>query len=172
MILSNLMNNGFFFTKDDNAFQFIDINTVEWSDRGTIPLQMVKRTEEVEEALRKTQEYLGEKYVRPLFGDYHKDYCDLVNGMDDNVYEWHNDYEVDKVNVGILLYFSDTDSEIGSRIEFRHAETKQFINYMYPRENDICIINHGTKFEHRVTKQNIPLPRIVASFHYYVNGIN
>ena len=172
MILSSLMNNGFFFTKDDNAFQFIDINTVEWSDKGTIPLQMVKRTEQVEDALRKTQEYLGEKYVRPLFGDYHKDYCDLVNGMDENVYEWHNDYENNKVNLGILLYFSDTDLDTGSRIEFRHADTKEFITFMYPKERDICIINHGTKFEHRVTEQNLPLPRIVASFHYYVNAIN
>lgn len=166
------MNNGFYFIRDHEAFNFIDINNVTWSQRGTNPLQMVIRTDDVETNLLATQHYLGEKYIKPLFGDYHNDYCDLVNGMDDNVYEWHNDYEVGKVNVGILLYFSDTDSEIGSRIEFRHAETKQFINYMYPREHDICIINHGTKFEHRVTKQNIPLPRIVASFHYYVNGIN
>jgi hypothetical protein len=158
--------------RDRAAFQFMDINMVEWSDKGTIPLQMVKRTEDVELALAITQKYLGEKFVRPLYGDYHMDYCDLVNGMDDNVYEWHNDYEKDKVNLGILLYYTDTDEDTGTKIEFRHADSKEFIDYMYPKEMDICIINHGTKFEHRVTEQLIPLPRIVASFHYYVNGIN
>ena len=163
---------GYYKFVDADAFQFIDINTVEWSDKGNIPLQMVKRTERVEQILKQTQKYLGEKYVRPLYGDYHMDYCDLVNGMDDNVYEWHNDYEENKVNLGILLYFSDTDEETGSRIEFRHADTKEFIAFMYPKEKDICVINHGTKFEHRVTEQHIPLPRIVASFHYYVDSIN
>lgn len=166
------MSKGFYFARDSEAFRNIDLNTMQWSQRGTIPLQMIVRTDEVEESLKKTQKYLGEKFVRPLFGEYHMDYCDLVNGMDDNVYEWHNDYEQSKVNLGILLYYTDTDEETGSRIEFRHADTKEFIAYEYPKEYDVCIINHGTKFEHRVTEQLIPLPRIVASFHYYVNGIN
>lgn len=166
------MSRGFYFVRDREAFRYIDLNTMHWSDKGIIPLQMVKRTEEVEDALKITQKYLGEKFIKPVFGDYHMDYCDLVNGMDDNVFEWHNDYEEGKVNVGILLYYTDTDIDTGSRIEFRHADTKQFIDYMYPKENDICIINHGTKFEHRVTEQLLPIPRIVASFHYYVNGIN
>lgn len=166
------MNKGFCFIRDKEAFRHIDLNTMQWSDKGTIPLQMIKRTEEVEAALKQTQKYLGEKYVRPMFGEYHKDYCDLVNGMDDNVYEWHNDYEEGKVNLGILLYFTDTDSDTGTRIEFRREETKELIAAEYPKEFDVCIINHGTKFEHRVTEQLIPLPRIVASFHYHVNGIN
>jgi hypothetical protein len=163
---------GYYKFVDIEAFQFIDINTVEWSDKGTIPLQMVKRTERVEQILKETQKYLGEKYVRPLYGEYHMDYCDLVNGMDDNVYEWHNDYEENKVNLGILLYFSDTDEDIGSGIGFRDPISKVEHAFFYPKAGDVCILNHTTKFEHRVTKQNIPLPRIVASFHYYVNGIN
>jgi len=166
------MNKGFCFIRDRTAFQFIDLHSMEWSDKGIIPLQMIKRTPEVEQTLSIIQKYLGEKFVRPMFGDYHMDYCDLVSGMDDNVFEWHNDYEEGKVNLGILMYFTDTDEDTGTRIEFRHADTKEFIDYMYPKEDDICIINHGTKFEHRVTKQLIKLPRIVASFHYHVNDIN
>jgi hypothetical protein len=145
---------------------------MEWTDQGTIPLRMVKRTESVETALKATQRYLGEKYIRPLLGNYHMDYCDLVNGMDDNVYDWHNDYEQDKVNLGILLYFSDTDEEIGSRLEVRDPISKIDRGFFYPKNGDICIINHTTNFEHRVTHQNIPLPRIVASFHYYVNTLD
>lgn len=172
MILSNLIGEGYHLLRDEASFQFIDINTVEWSDRGTIPLQMVKRTESVELALAITQKYLAEKYIRPTFGNYHLDYCDLVNGMDDNVYEWHNDYEENKVNLGILLYFSDTDEEIGSGIGFRDPRTKEEHAFFYPKTGDVCILNHTTKFEHRVTKQNIPLPRMVASFHYYVDSLD
>lgn len=166
------MNKGFCFIRDEEAFKNIDIHNVQWSDKGSIPLQMVKRTDDIEYSLKQTQEYLGQKYIKPLFGEYHMDYCDLVNGMDDNVYDWHNDYEEGKVNLGILLYYTNTDEEVGTRIEFRHADTKQFIDYHYPKEYDICIINHGTKFEHRVTEQLLPIPRIVASFHYHVDGIN
>lgn len=172
MILYNLINKGYYLCRDNEPFQFIDINTIEWTDKGTIPLRMVKRTEYVEQILSTTQKFLAEKYIRPIFGDYHMDYCDLVNGMDDNVYEWHNDYEEGKVNLGILLYFSDTDEEIGSGIGFRNPETKIEHDFFYPKSGDVCFLNHTTKFEHRVTKQNIPIPRIVASFHYHVDSLN
>lgn len=166
-----IINEGFYFLRDDEAFKFLDVNEVQWSTPGTIPLQMVVRTPEVEHALSLTQEYLGEKYVRPAFGDYHKDYCDLVNGMDDNVYEWHNDYEPNKVNLGILLYYSDTDNDTGSGIGFRDPKTKIEHAFFYPKAGDVCILNHTEKFEHRVTPQNIQIPRIVASFHYYAYGL-
>lgn len=172
MILSNLINKGYYLNRDADAFQFIDVNTVQWSDKGTNPLQMVKRTEEVQNALLTTQKWLGEKYILPTFGFYHNDYCDLVNGMDDNVYEWHNDFEYNKVNIGILLYFNDTDEDIGSGIGFRDPNTKVEHAFFYPKAGDVCILNHTTNFEHRVTKQNIPTQRIVASFHYYVDSFN
>ena len=73
---------------------------------------------------------------------------------------------------GILLYFSDTDEDTGSGIGFRDPVTKIEHAFFYPKSGDVCIINHTTKFEHRVTPQNIPIPRIVASFHYYVDTLN
>ena len=164
--------NGYFRIKDEEAFQFIDIHSIEWSTKGTIPLQMCVRTSKTQESLLKTQQWLGEKYIRPVFGEYTCDYVDLVNGMDDNVFEWHNDYEEGKVNLGILLYFNDTDEEIGSGIGFRLPFTTECTGFFYPKAGDVCLINHTTNFEHQVTKQNIPLPRIVASFHYYVNALN
>jgi len=161
--------NGFVVFTDVSCFQYIDINTVEWTEQGTITLRVVKRNEKINYALHMTQEYLGEKYIRPLFGKYYFSYCDLVNGVDDNVYEWHNDYEENKVNIAILLYFSDTDQDIGSGIGFRLVSNKQSTGFFYPKEGDVCIINQTSNFQHKLTKQNIPLPRIVASFHYYVD---
>ena len=136
--------NGFIVFRDDEAFQFIDIYSVTWAEKGTIHLQMVIKNAETQDALTKTQQWLGEKYLRPTFGNYHCDYCDIVKGIDNIVYEWHNDYEEGRVNLGILLYFSDTDK-------------------------DVCIINHTEKFEHKVSKPNFAFPRIVGSFHYYVD---
>lgn len=164
-----LLEQGYYKTTDDDAFQFIDIYNVAWTDEGTIPLQMVVRSPETQSALIKTQQWLGEKYIRPLFGDYHCDYCDLVKGMDDNVYEWHNDFEEGQVNLGILLYFSDTDETTGTDIQFRTADTKEPTGSFYPKSGDIAFLNHTVDFEHIVTEQKIKLPRIVASFHYYVD---
>lgn len=164
-----LLEQGYYKSKDADAFQFIDIYNVAWTDEGTIPLQMVVRSPETQSALLETQRWLGEKYLRPRFGDYHCDYCDLVKGMDDNVYEWHNDYEEDQVNLGILLYFTDTDETTGTDVQFRKANTKQPTGSFYPKTGDIAFLNHTVDFEHIVTAQKIKLPRIVASFHYYVN---
>jgi hypothetical protein len=164
-----LVEQGYYKFKDDDAFQFIDIYNVAWTDEGSIPLQMVVRSPETQSALLETQRWLGEKYIRPVFGDYHCDYCDLVKGMDDNVYEWHNDYEDGCVNLGILLYFSDTDETTGTDIQFRTADTKQPTGSFYPKAGDIAVLNHTVNFEHIVTEQKIKLPRIVASFHYYVD---
>lgn len=169
---TEILNVGYYCTKDEEAFQFIDIHEVQWSELGDIPLQMCVRTPETQEALSKTQTWLAEKYIRSTFGDYTCSYVDLVNGMDDNVFDWHNDYEENKVNLGILLYFTDTDEEIGSGIGFRDPLTHKSTGFFYPKASDVCLINHTTNFQHQVTKQNIPLQRIVASFHYYVNALN
>lgn len=172
MMEKQILDKGYCCIRDEEAFQFIDIYSVKWSELGDIPLQMCVRTPETQAALLQTQTWLGEKYIRPIFGDYTCNYVDLVNGMDDNVFDWHNDYEQDKVNLGILLYFTDTDEEIGSGIGFRRPFTTESTGFFYPKAGDVCVINHTTNFEHRVTKQKIPLQRIVASFHYYVNSLN
>jgi hypothetical protein len=164
-----LLNQGYYKTQDADAFQYLDIYNVEWTDEGTIPLQMVVRSPETQSTLLTTQLWLGEKYIRPLFGDYHCDYCDLVKGMDDNVYEWHNDYEEGRVNLGILLYFSDTDETTGTDVQIRTAITHEPTGLFYPKQGDVAFLNHTVNFEHIVTPQQIKLPRIVASFHYYVD---
>lgn len=168
-MIKQLLEQGYYKTADANAFEFIDIYSVAWTDEGTVPLQMVVRSPETQQALETTQQWLGEKYLQPVFGDYHCDYCDLVKGMDDNVYEWHNDYEIGRVNLGILLYFSDTDETTGTDVQVRTAITKQSTGSFYPKAGDIAILNHTVNFEHLVTAQKIKLPRIAASFHYHVD---
>lgn len=168
-MIKELLEQGFYRTADPRAFEHLDVYSISWTEVGTIPLQMVVRSEETQSALLETQTWLGEKYLRPIFGNYHKDYCDLVKGMDDNVYDWHNDFEQDRVNLGILLYFTDTDESTGTDVQFRNATTKESTGRFYPKEGDLAVLNHTVNFEHRVTAQKIKIPRIVASFHYYVD---
>lgn len=168
-MIKQLLEQGYYKTVDTDAFELIDVYSVTWTDEGTVPLQMVVRSPATQQALMDTQRWLGEKYLKPVFGDYHCDYCDLVKGMDENVYEWHNDYELDKVNLGILLYFTDTDESTGTDVQFRIATTKQPTGSFYPKAGDIAFLNHTVNFEHLVTAQKIKLPRIVASFHYHVD---
>jgi hypothetical protein len=125
---------------------------------------MVVRTPEVELKLYQTQLVLATKYLKNCKADY----VDLVKGMDDNVYDWHNDFEPNKVNLGILLYYTDTDEETGGAIQFRKFGSTE-VETIYPKQYDVLIVNHTQNFEHRVTKQNIKVPRIVGSHHYWVN---
>lgn len=161
---TNLLTKGYYKIHDEEVFKFIDINDIQWSLQGSIPLQMVVRTPEVESKLYQTQILLGEKYLKT----YKSDYVDLVKGMDDNVYDWHNDFEPNIVNLGILLYYTDTDEETGGAIQFRKPGSKE-VETIYPKQYDVLIVNHTEQFEHRVTKQNIKIPRIVGSYHYWID---
>jgi hypothetical protein len=161
---TNLLTKGYYKTRDEEAFQFLDINEVQWSLNGSIPLQMVVRTPEVELKLYQTQLVLATKYLKNCKADY----VDLVKGMDDNVYEWHNDFEPNKVNLGILLYYTDIDQDTGGAIQFRKLGSTE-VETVYPKQYDILVINHTEHFEHRVTPQKIKVPRIVGSYHYWVD---
>jgi hypothetical protein len=171
-MLQNLVNNGYCYFKDPDAFQFLDINTVSWHDKGTIPLQLVKRTPDVEESLDKIQKYLGQKYIRPTFGNYQLHYSELLDGLDPSVYDWHHDSEVGKEKLGFLLYFSDTDIDTGGSLEIRKSNTDHNYTVLYPTMGDKCILHHTPNFEHRVSELKLPIQRIVAIFHYYVENIN
>jgi hypothetical protein len=161
---TNLLTKGYHKIRDEEMFKFIDINEVQWSLQGTIPLQMAVRTPELEMKLYQTQLLLATTYLKTCRADY----VDLVKGMDDNVYDWHNDFEPHKVNLGILLYYTDIDEETGGAIEFRKLGSTQ-VETLYPKQYDILIINHTENFEHRVTKQKIKVPRIVGSYHYWAD---
>jgi hypothetical protein len=161
---TNLLTKGYHKIRDEEVFKFLDINEVHWSLEGSIPLQMVVRTPDIEMKLYQTQLILATKYLKNCKADY----VDLVRGMDDNVYDWHNDFEPNKVNLGILLYYTDTDEETGGAIEFRKLGSKE-VETIYPKQYDVLIVNHTENFEHRVTKQNIKVPRIVGSHHYWID---
>jgi hypothetical protein len=161
---TNLLTKGYHKIRDEEMFKFIDINEVQWSLQGTIPLQMAVRTPELEMKLYQTQLLLATTYLKTCKADY----VDLVKGMDDNVYDWHNDFEPHKVNLGILLYYTEIDEETGGAIEFRKLGSTE-VETLYPKQYDILIINHTENFEHRVTKQKIKVPRIVGSYHYWVD---
>ena len=166
-MLESLVNEGYFYFRDLDAFQFLDINSVSWTSKGVIPLRLANMTNETIMSLNEMQRYLGEKYIQPVFGNHNLDYYEMVNGLDDSVYEWHHDSEAGKNKLGILMYFSNTDEETGGSLEIRNSETKVEKVALYPKFGDICVLHHTTKFEHRVSELKIPVPRIVAIFHYY-----
>jgi hypothetical protein len=167
-MLQNLLKTGYYYFKDPGAFQFIDIDAVDWGLRGLINLQKAQITPDLELAINATQRYLGEKYIRPSFGNYYLHYCDVLNGLDDDVLNWHQDSEPNKEKIGILLYFSDLDKDTGGSLEIRNAKTKEETGVFYPNVGDVCILHHTPNFEHRVSRLEMKVPRIVIIFHYYV----
>jgi len=169
-MISEVFTKGFYRCNDPKCFEFIDEYSVNWPMVGTIPLQLAKVTPQLQIAFDKTQDLLAEKYIKQLWSEIKPSYVDLVNGLDDNVFDWHTDYELNEVNLGILLYFNDTNETTGSDIEFRHKKSKEVTGTFYPKRYDVCIINQGPDFEHRVSVQKIKAPRIVASLHYWVSN--
>ena len=170
-MLTDVLTQGFYKINDPDVFKLIDIYDVDWEEKGTIDLQIVKESQEIRSALTETQSILQKKYRDPMWKTCRPNYVDLVNGLDDNVFEWHNDYEEQSVNLGILLYFSTTDEETGSAIKFRNANTKVQTGEFFPKKYDVCMINQGQDWQHVVTEQKIKVPRIVGSFHYWVQDI-
>lgn len=167
-MINDVLTKGFYKIQDPECFQFIDEHSVEWPTPGEIPLQLALVTPQVQLAYDKTQNFLAEKYIKQIWDTQVPNYVDLVNGLDDNVFDWHTDYDPGKVNLGILLYFNNTDADTGTAIEFRVKDTQKVTGGFYPQRYDVCIINQGPDFEHRVSPQKIKVPRMVASLHYWV----
>ena len=154
---------------DSSMFSEIDFETLTWQNAGMIGLPIVKKTDDVKLAISKTQKLIGEKYVKTLDENYNiGELCEIVNGMDQPTLEWHNDL-VEGYNLCVLLYFDSMDEEIGGSISVRNSITKEITESFYPQYGDILIMNHSKRFEHIVSPLNIPLPRRVASFNYYIN---
>lgn len=167
-MIEDVLTKGFYKVNDPESFQFIDEYSVEWPQIGDIPLQLAVVSNDLKDRYKKTQEFLAEKYIYRLWKKQTPSYVDLVNGLDEVVFDWHIDYVPNEVNLGILLYFNNCDEDTGTYVEFREMGSKKVTGGFYPKRHDVCIFNHGLDFEHRVSPQKIKVPRIVASLHYWV----
>ena len=168
-MLDNFLTQGYVLTNDKDAFEFIDLNEIKWTDAGHVGLQVVIKDESIKKQLQDTQKYLGEKYVKQIDINYKlSDKIDLVNGMDKATLVWHNDL-IEGPNLCILAYFDTMDSDIGGAICFRETLSKRELIEHYPKQYDLLVMNQSMKFEHMVTSLKLKLPRRVASFNYYID---
>ena len=169
-MLDKFLKQGYVLLNDKEAFKFIDLNEVKWTDAGDVGLQIVIKEPLIQKQLLDTREYLGEKYVKQIDVNYKSsDKIDLVNGMDKATLVWHNDMIKRGPNFCILAYFDTMDNDIGGAICFRKTLNKKQLIEHYPKPYDLIIMNQSIKFEHKVNPLKLKLPRRVASFHYYVN---
>ena len=168
-MLDNFLTRGYVLTNDKDAFEFIDLNEIKWTDAGHVGLQVVIKDETIQKQLLDTQKYLGEKYVKQIDINYKlSDKIDLVNGMDKATLVWHNDL-IEGPNLCILIYFDTMNSNIGGAISFRETLTENNLVNHYPVQYDILIMNQSKKFQHIVTPLKLNLPRRVASFNYFID---
>ncbi len=171
MIYDDFFNNGFSLINDPEVFVYLeDIDYWEWLNWKHQGLQLIKRTDEIQNAIDKTQILLGEKYVSKFDPNYKlgKE-CEIVNGMDDATLSWHND-NIEGYNLCILLYFDTMDHDIGGKTKFRHMASKEISGEFYPKKYDVSFMNHCLRFEHVVTPLNFSMHRRVASFNFNING--
>lgn len=171
-IHNKFFDDGFCVVNDPEVFKHLEeIETWEWKNWKDQGLQLVKRTPEIEQAIRSTQIILAEKYVQhldPMYqlgGD-----CEIVNGMDDATLSWHND-NIEGYNLCILLYWDSMDDDIGGMTRFRDRCSKEVTGEFYPQKYDVSFMNHCLRFEHVVTPLKLPMNRRVALFNYNINKV-
>lgn len=168
-MLDKFLTQGFVLDNNIEAFKFIDLNEIKWTDAGHVGLQVVIKKQSIQQQLLDTQKYLGEKYVKQIDENYKlADKIDLVNGMDKATLVWHNDL-IEGPNLCVLTYFDTMDNDIGGAICFRETLTKKQLIEHYPKQYDLLIMNQSSKFEHMVTSLKLKLPRRVASFNYFID---
>jgi len=167
-MLDKFLNNGFIKINDPKAFKFFDIDSVEWTEKGSEGLAIIKRNQKIENQLDKTREYVSDKHIMPIFGSHAYSKIEVVDGLDLATLVWHNDL-VEGPNCGCLMYCDDTDEETGGAIMFRHARSKEEIIKYYPKKYDILIVNHSLRFQHMVTEQKMPVPRRVISLNFNID---
>lgn len=169
---SDFFNNGFYKINDPQSFRFFpDIEICSWNNLKEQGLQLIKRDIYIEQAIKLTQKYIGENYIKMLDADYQLgEDCEIVNGMDGPTLVWHND-AIEGYNLCVLLYFDTVDEDIGGKLSFREITTKSITGEFYPQKYDVAFLNHCHRFEHKVEDLKLPLPRRVASFNFHVNKL-
>lgn len=169
-IYDEFLKKGFCKINDPTVFKHLeDIDSWEWKNRKDQGLLLIKRNSNIEEFIKKTQDIIGETYVKKIDPNYTcGGDCDIVNGMDDATLSWHND-NVEGYNLCVLLYLDSMDDDIGGMTRFRDIETKEITGQFYPQKYDVSFMNHGLKFEHIVTPMKMPLDRRVALFNYNID---
>jgi hypothetical protein len=113
----------------------------------------------------KISNYIGQKYVSKILNSYRiVDFC-LWNGVDPETEVWHTD---DKVgyDFSFLCYLNDLTKQTGGSISFRNVNEKEKKYEIYPKKNDIVIMNHSSSWEHIVEQMKPGYDRFVFHIGY------
>ena len=88
--IENVIINGVFAFKDPVAFRFFEGVEIPFKEQGEYKVCI--HTKEVDNALKITHSYLGDKYIKMLSGKYNLyGQPEIVNGVDSGSTNWHND---------------------------------------------------------------------------------
>ena len=166
--IENVIINGVFAFKDPVAYRFFEGVEIPFKQQGEYKVCI--HTKEVDNALKITHSYLGDKYIKMLSGKYNLyGQPEIVNGVDNGSTNWHNDLK-EGANLAILMYFTNAcNKKQGGSLSVRNKETKELSCWLYPGKNDLIFLNHSKVWEHRVGKfKLIDSERIVGCFNYNI----
>lgn len=163
---------GFTVFHDPAVGQFLDIDTINWSQKGTINLQVEQGTPDIELRKNKVQNFIIEKYLSTVYKSATVSYVEITQGIDEEYTSvWHHDFAKDDVtvNIGVLLYFDTLDKETGGYLQIKKPNNPNSVNNYYPVAGDVLFLNQTPEFVHRVEPLRMPLPRRVAIFNFWVD---
>lgn len=163
--------NGFTFVHDQTLCDMLDIDSLNWSNKGTVDLQIEENNPDIETRKERIQNYIIEKYLLKHYSKATISYVEITKGIDEEYTGvWHHDFtEGDTtVNIGVLLYFDTLDKDTGGYLQIKESNAKSYKNY-YPVAGDVLFLNQTPKFLHRVESLKYPLLRRVAIFNFWVD---
>ena len=168
--IENVIINGVFAFKDPVAFRFFEGVEIPFKEQGEYKVCI--HTKEVDNALKITHSYLGDKYIKMLSGKYNLyGQPEIVNGVDNGSTNWHNDLK-EGANLAIMMYFTNASSiEQGGSLSVRNKETNELSCMLHPGKGDMIILNHKETWQHKVGEwKSIPgkEERIVGCFDFNI----
>ena len=161
---------GFTVVHDPALIKLLDIDSIEWSKKGNVNLQIEEGTPDIEKRKIKVQDYIIENYLLKYYKTARISYVEITQGIDEEYTSvWHHDFAKDDttVNIGVLLYFDTLDQDTGGYLQVKSAQSDLVYNY-YPRAGDVLFLNQTPAFLHRVESLKMPLPRRVGIFNFWV----
>ena len=168
--IENVLINGVWPTADPLPFRFFEGVEIPFKEQGEYKVCI--HTKEVDNALKITHSYLGDKYIKMLSGKYNLyGQPEIVNGVDSGSTNWHNDLK-EGANLAIMMYFTNANSiEQGGSLSVRNKETNELSCMLHPGKGDMIILNHRETWQHKVGEwKSIPgkEERIVGCFDYNI----
>ena len=163
--LTQLITNGYFLTDVSELIKDIDVDHITWYKCPEGVLKPSDR-DPIYQRLNTLSDDIGDKIIKPMFGNYTKGITGFWDRVDSYSVNWHNDLN-EGSNLFALVYFDTMTPGIAGNIHVRNAQGDEFSHL--PSKGDCIFINQQKGFEHRVTQTRpYDVVRRVANFRYNV----